>query len=184
MQAILFLRVHTDVGGPIETWTRRDRTRHRAIELAAKLFFHQPEEFINADLVEHIFESRLGAIGTVAGLDENAYDRIRYHCRIAGLDQHACVACETLVAGQTTKAELEPDARRQPKTIIDLYRLETDVVGILQHRDDAGAIKGDVEFARQAVKRAIIENVEMPLACDKAACRSVPADRCRQSPCR
>src|SRR6202012_1760815 len=41
---------------------------------------------------------------------------------------------------------------------------EGDVVGVLQHRDRAGAVERDVELARQAVKGTLVENVEMPFA--------------------
>ncbi len=179
-----FLRVRADMGGPIEARPRRNRTRHRAIELAAEFFFHQPEEFLDTDLVEHILKPRLGAICTVAGLNEYAHHRIRNHCRIAGLYQNTRIARETLVAGQTTEAEFEPDAVQQPKPIVDLHCLEADVVCVLEYWYRAGAVEGDVEFAGKAVKGAIIENMEVPLCVYKAACRSIPADRCRRSACR
>ena len=52
----------------------------------------------------------------------------------------------------------------KPEAVVHLHRLEADVVGVLQHGDRAGAVEGDVEFARQAVKRAIVEDVEVPFA--------------------
>ena len=69
-----------------------------------------------------------------------------------------------MVSGDAAEAEPEPDAGREPEAILHLHRLEADVVGVLQHRDDAAAVEGDVELARQAVERAVVENVEVPLA--------------------
>ena len=51
-----------------------------------------------------------------------------------------------------------------PKPVLHLDRLEADVVGILQHRDDAAAVEADIELARQAVERAIVQDVEVPFA--------------------
>ena len=134
------------------------------IELAAELFLHQAEEFLDAHLVEHVFEPRLGAVGAVAGVDEHAHHCVGDRGGIGRLDQHAGVAGKTAVSGQPAKAETEPDARLEPEAIVDLHRLEADVVGVLQHRDDAGAVEADVELARQPVERAVVENVEMPFA--------------------
>jgi hypothetical protein len=66
------------------------------------------------------------------------------------------------------QAQLEPDAGRKPRALVHLHCLEADVVRIFQHRNHAGAVEGDIEFAWQAVKRAIVENVEMPLARERA----------------
>ena len=55
-----------------------------------------------------------------------------------------------------------------PAALVHLHCLEADVVRIFQHRNRAGAVEGDIEFARQAVKRAIVENMEMPFARERA----------------
>ena len=47
-----------------------------ARQLAAELFFDRGEEFLDAPGVEHIFQPRLGAVGAVAVLDEDAHDRV------------------------------------------------------------------------------------------------------------
>ena len=60
--------------------------------------------------------------------------------------------------------EPEPDAGLDAEAVPHLDGLEADVVGVLQHRDDAAAVEPDVELARQAVERAIVEDVEMPFA--------------------
>ena len=60
--------------------------------------------------------------------------------------------------------EPEPDARLDAEAVLHLDGLEADVVGVLQHRDDAAAVEADVELARNAVERTVVENVEMPFA--------------------
>ncbi len=55
-------------------------------ELAAELVFHRGEEFLKAPGVEHIFEPRLGAIGAVAVVDEDAHHGVGHHGRLVGLD--------------------------------------------------------------------------------------------------
>ena len=91
------------------------------------------------------------------------------------------IASATLVAsaGRTTtpvsRAKsrwpvMPPSIRRNhtpgstPEAVLHLDRLEADVVGVLQRRDDAAAVERDVELARQAVERALVEDVEMPFA--------------------
>ena len=66
--------------------------------------------------------------------------------------------------GEPAEAEPEPDAGLEPEAVLHLHRLEADVVGVFQHRNDAGAVEPDVELARQAVERAVVENVEVPFA--------------------
>ena len=81
-----------------------------------------------------------------------------------GLHDDAGVAREIAVAGDAAEREAEPDARLDAETVHHLDGLEADVVGVLQHRDDAAAVEGDVELARQAVERALVEDVEVPFA--------------------
>ena len=83
---------------------------------------------------------------------------------VGGSHHHAGVAGEILVAGDAAEAEAEPDAGLEAEAVLHLDRLEADVVGVLQHRDDAGAVEPDVELARHAVERAVVEDVEVPLA--------------------
>ena len=56
------------------------------------------------------------------------------------------------------------DSRLDVETIPNCDRLKPDVVGIFQHRNDAASIKADIELPRQAVKGAVVEDVEMPFA--------------------
>ena len=143
---------------------RRNGAGHRAIELAAELFLQQSDEFFDAHGIEHVFQTRLGAVGAIAVLDEQAHHRVRHFAGVARLHQHAGIAGEIVMPGDAAKPELEPDAGREPEPVVHLHRLKGDVVGILQHRNRAGAVEGDVELARQAVERAVVENVEMPFA--------------------
>ena len=148
----------------IERRTRRDRAGHRAVEFAAKLLLESTEEFLDAHRVEHVFQPRLGAVGTVAVIDEHAHHCVRDLACVGGLHDDAGVAREILVAREAAKAEPEPDAGLKPETVFHLHRLESDIVGILQHRNRAGAVEGDVELARQAVERPVVENMEVPFA--------------------
>src|SRR5438045_247705 len=66
------------------------------------------------------------------------------------------------MTGDAANAEPEPDAGVD--AWFDLDRSEGNVVGILQHRNGAGAIESDVELAGEPVERAVIEDVEMPFA--------------------
>ena len=63
----------------LERRARRQRRRHGAVELAAELLFRQREEFLDAHLVEHVFQPRLGAVGAVAVFDEHAHHRVGHH---------------------------------------------------------------------------------------------------------
>ena len=77
---------------------------------------------------------------------------------------HAGIAREIPVAGDAAEREAEPDARLDAVPVDHLDGLKADVVGVLQHRDDAAAVEADVELARQAVERAVVEDVVVPLA--------------------
>ena len=66
IEAILLLRMDADMGGAVEGRARRQGAGHGTVELAAELLFHEREEFLNAQAVEHVFQPRLGAVGAVA----------------------------------------------------------------------------------------------------------------------
>ena len=82
----------------------------------------------------------------------------------AGLHDDAGVAGEILVAGDAADGDAEPDAGLDAEAVLHLDRREADVVGVLQHRDHAGAVEPDIELARNAVERAVVEDVEVPFA--------------------
>src|SRR5262249_43037749 len=60
--------------------------------------------------------------------------------------------------------EPKPHSRLDAETIPHLDGLEADIVGVLEHRYDAAAVEADVELAGDAVKRAVVEDVEVPFA--------------------
>ena len=163
-KSVLLLRMCADMRQAVECGTRRDGFSGDAHELAAELFLHRGEEFLKAPGVEHIFEARLGAIGAIAVVDEDAHDRVRDLGRLVGFDDDAGVARKVLMAGDAAKHEAEPDARLDAEALLHVDGLETDVVGVFQHRDHAGAVEADVELARNAEERTVVEDVEMPCA--------------------
>ena len=164
VQPVLLLRMNADMRGAVERRTRRHGAGHRAVEPAAEFLLEQTEEFLDAHGVEHVFQPRLGAVGAIAVIDEDAHHRVRHLAGILRQHQHTGIAGEIAVAGDAAEAELEPDAGSEAEAIVHLHRLEADVVGILQHRNGAGAVESDIELARQAVERAVVEDVEVPFA--------------------
>src|SRR5262249_22783697 len=112
----------------------------------------------------HIFQPRLGPVGAVALIDEHPHHGIGHFGGPIGLHHHAAIPGETAVSGDATEAQPEPDAGLDAETILYLDRLKADVRGIFEHRDHAGAVEADIELARNAVERAVIKDVEVPLA--------------------
>ena len=104
------------------------------------------QKFFDADLVENIFQARLGAVGAVAMVDVDAHDGVGDLGRIGGLDDDAGLAREILVAGDAAEHEAEPDARFRAESVHHLNGLEADVVGVLKHRNNAAAVEADVEL--------------------------------------
>ena len=133
-----------------------------AHQFPAELVLHRGQEFFESPGVEHVFEARLGAIGAVAVVDENPHHGIRHPGRVGRLDDDAGVAGEILMAGDAAQHEAEPDAGLDAVAVVHGDRRKADVVGILEHRDGAAAVEADIEFARNAVERAVVENVEVP----------------------
>ncbi len=164
MRSVLFLRMNAEMRGAAKGRARRQGPGNGAVELAAELLLHQAEEFLDAHFVEHIFEPRLGAVGAVAVIDEYAHHRVGHLGGIGGPDHDAGIAGKTLVPGEPAETQPEPDAGFQPEAVVHLDGLEADIVGVFQDRNDAGAVEADIEFARQAVKRAVVEDVEVPFA--------------------
>ena len=82
-----------------------------------------------------------------------------------GLHDHAGVAGKIPVSGDACRA---PDTEMRRGALHRSYhhldRLKSDVVGVFQHCNDAGAVKGHIEFARQPVERSLVEDVEVPFA--------------------
>ncbi len=162
--AVLFLPMRADMREPVESRPRRNGVRGRADELAAEPFFDRGDEFFKTPGVEYVFQARLGAIGAVAMIDKDPHHGVGHRCRLGWLDDHTSVAGKSAVAGDAAKHQPEPDARLDAVAIFYRDRLKADVIGVLQHRNDAAAVKADIEFARNAVERTLVENVKMPFA--------------------
>ena len=92
------------------------------------------------------------------------HDRVGDFRRVLRTDHNAGVAREVAMACDAAERKAEPHARVDAVPVDHLDGLKAYVVGVFQHRDDAAAIEPDIELARQAVERAVIENVEVPLA--------------------
>src|SRR4029077_15237364 len=104
----------------------------------------------------YVFQPRLGAIGAIAMIDKDPYHGVGYGRCFRRLDDHAGIAGKAAMPGDAAKHQPEPDARLDAVTIIYAHRLKADVVGVLEHRDDAAAVEADIEFARNAVERTIV----------------------------
>jgi hypothetical protein len=59
--------------------------------------------------------------------------------------------------------EPKPDSGRSAKAIFHFNGGERDIVGVFEHRNLAGAVEGDIEFARQSRQRTVVEDVIVPL---------------------
>ena len=62
---------------------------------------------------------------------------------------------EVAMAGDAAETQRKVDAGRNTEPVRHAHRAESDVVGVLQHRDASAAVEGDVELARQAVELAV-----------------------------
>src|ERR1700722_1567198 len=164
MKALLFLRVYADVSEAVEGRSCFKGCLRCADEFVAELVFHGRQEFFKTPGVENVFEPRLGAVGAVAVVDEDAHYGVGDLGGVFRLDDDAGIAGKILKPGDAAEHELEPDAWRDAEAVFHRDGLEADVVGVFQHRDQAAAVEADIELARDAVERAVVEDVEMPFA--------------------
>ena len=153
-------------------------------QLASQSFLDDRKKFVEAPSVEHVFQPRLVAVGTIAIFDEDAHDGVGNADGFIRLENDPGIAGEILVAGDAAERQAEIDARFNAKSFTHLDGLKGDVVGFFQRGDAPSSVKRDIELARQAVERALVEDVIMPRLAHRAACRAVPADRCPPSRCR
>ncbi len=163
--ACLLLRMHADVRLPMLPVRLGHLIAGNAAQRSAELGLDAGQELVEAPVVEHVFEARLLAVGAVAVIDEHAHDGIGHGNGILGLDQHAGRPREILMAGDAAESEPEPHAGLDACAIAYPHRREGDVIGILQHRNNSAAVEADVELARQAIQRAVVEDVVMPRPC-------------------
>ena len=152
------------MGGAVEGRPRLHGLGRRARQLPAQLLLDGGEEFLEPPRIEHVFQPRLVAVGAVAVLDVDAHDRVGDFGGVLRLHQHPGVAREIAMAGDAAEREAEPHARLDAVSVDHLDGRKADVVGVFQHRNDAAAVEADIEFARQAVERAVVEDVEVPFA--------------------
>ena len=87
---------------------------------------------------------------------------------------------KSLVAGDAAERETETDARLDAAPSITSTAWKPMSLVSSSVGDAAAAVERDVELARQAVERAIVEDVDGASAAHRGACRSAPADRCRR----
>ena len=77
----------------------------------------QADEFLDTHRVEHVFQPRLGAVGAIAVIDENAHHRVGDGAGVRWAHHDAGVAGEVAMPGDAAKAELEPDAGLKPEAV-------------------------------------------------------------------
>ena len=145
----MFLRVRANMRHPVERRPRREGLRRHAGEDLAVFGFDGEQELVDAHAVDHVFHPRLQAVGAIAGLDEDAHDGVRDHGRVFRFDDDAGIPGEIPVAGNAADSQPKPDPGLDTETVLHLDSGERDVVGVLKHRDLAGAVERDVELARQ-----------------------------------
>ena len=178
--ARLLLGVESDMGQAILRRAWQDMPGVDPVELAAEPGLNRGQEPVEAPRVDHVFQARLGAVGAVAVVDEHAHDRVGHLGGIGWRHDDAGGAREVLVAGDAAYAQAIPDARRHGRALGHRHGGEADVVGLLERRDRAATVEADVELARQAAERAVIEDVEVPAPRVGPRCRAARPARCRR----
>ena len=78
----LLLCMRADMRGAIERRSRRQRITADAVKLAAEFVLDQRKHLVEAQAVDDVFETCLGAVGPVAVIDEYAHDGVRHLGRI------------------------------------------------------------------------------------------------------
>src|SRR5438045_2287931 len=109
----------------LSSWTRGSHQRaiSSAWRLVSDLLLHGAEGFFKPPGVEHVFETRLGAVGAVAMVDEDAHHGVRDPGRVGGLDHDSGIVCEAAMPGDAAEPQPEPDARLDAETVLHLDRL-------------------------------------------------------------
>ena len=158
----LFLRVHADVGGAIDGGAWQQRLGRNAIELVAELLLDQFQHRLDAQPVEDVFEPGPGPVGAVAVIDEHPHDGIRHLVASGGpAPARPCRGRKSLWPVMPPIVRRNRTPAVDAEAVIHRHRLEADVVGVFQHRDDAAAVESDVELPRQAVHLALVEDVKV-----------------------
>src|SRR5947209_15554828 len=118
----------------VEGRTRSERLGRDPLELRAELLLDQPEKFLDAETVEHVFEPRLGPVGAVAVIDEDAHNGVGDLRCFGRPHDEAGLSPEIVMPGDAADGDTEPHARFYPEAVLHLDRRKTDVVRVLQHR--------------------------------------------------
>ena len=148
----------------VEGRARRNPGGSHAEKFLAQPRLDRVEELVKTPGVQHIFQARLQPVGAVAMIDEHAEDGIGQGRAILETANDAGVAGEVAVAADAAQQQAAIEARRYAIALAGhLHRLEADIVGLFQNRHDAAAIKADIELARQAVKRSVVQDMKMEL---------------------
>ena len=135
---------------PVERRTRHDRLGRRPRQLAAELLLDGGQEFFDTHGVDHIFHPRLERDWCGRRVDENPHDGVGDLGGVRRLDDDPGISGEILVTGDAADRQTKPDARLDTETVLHLDRRKGDIVGVFKHRNLAGAVKGDIELARQS----------------------------------
>jgi hypothetical protein len=168
VQARLRLRMPAHMREAVRRGARRDMLLRDAREGAAEPRLDGSEEALEAPGIEEVFQPRPLAVLAVPVLDEHPHHRVRDRDAVGGGAEHAGRARDVAVARDAAEDDAHPDPLLRRRAGGDAHGLEADVVRLLEHRDAAAAVEGDVELARQAVERAVVEDVEVPRAGERA----------------
>jgi len=131
--------------------TRRERRGGDAIELAAELLLDEREHLVDAEPVDDVFEPRLGAVGAVAVVDEDAHDRVGDRCCLGRPHHHAGLAAEVAVPGDAAQREAEIDAGRDAESVLHLDRHLAGAHPTVEHLHLAVHVAGNPTDAVAAV---------------------------------
>ena len=122
--------MHADMSESVIRVPRLYMARIEARQLPAELLLDGIEEFVEAPIVEHVFQPCLGAVGAVAAIDKHLTDRVGDFDRVARLQDDSGIPGEILVAGNAAEREAIIDAGRDRRAFANLHRLESDIVRI------------------------------------------------------
>src|SRR6185437_4233885 len=155
----LRLRMNANVTGAIDFVTRLAFLRAAVQEWKGQALFSFGEELVDAPEIYKVFEACLLAIGAVAVIDIDTDHGGRNGDGLLRPDQHASILRKLPMTGDSTQQDAKIDAGRHAASFADAYCLEANVVCVCQYTDGAAAVESDVEFARQFIEIARVEDV-------------------------
>ena len=104
--------------------------------------------------IDHILHAGTPPVGAITMLDEHLEHRLRHIQTLRRCDQHTEIACEIAVASDATEGNPESDLATLPLP----HCAKADVIGVLQRGHLSATIERDIEFSRQAIQLAMIED--------------------------